>query len=321
MKDSLIIIDNMLLADLDVIVKIAECRSITAAATLLDMRVATASAALKRVEKSLGAELFVRTTRRLRLSAAGERYLPQCQLALETLAQARQNMQQELDIIEGELRLALPSDLGRNIISPWLDELLATHPKLSLRTNLSDSHIDFYRDAVDVALRYGSPKDSSLYGFKICTVPGVLCASPDYLSRCGTPTQPQDLLSHNGLFYQLYDMTHDVWQFSHDGRSQKIKMSGNRASNDGDQVRRWCIDGQGVAIKSCLDMSTDLLNKKVVNVMPDYRPKASELWLICPSRQSITPAVRLLRDTLQQHCAALLKALASEGILSQEQIR
>jgi DNA-binding transcriptional LysR family regulator len=305
----------MLLEDLQVVLKVAEFRSITAAATNLDMRTATASAALKRVESALGAELFVRTTRQLRLSSAGERYIPQCEQALLMLDQARQNMKEELDIVDGELRISVSSDLGRNLVMPWLDEFMDTYPNVSLRTNISDSNIDYYRDSVDMALRYGSPDDANLYGFKICNVPALLCATQAYLDENGTPEHPHDLASHNGLFYQLYDIIHDVWEFSHDGTEFKIKMSGNRASNDGDLVRRWCVAGKGVAVKSCLDMSADLLSGKVISVLPEFKPRPTELWLICPSRQSITPAVRLLRDSFREKAAGIMNQLIEKGFL------
>lgn len=305
----------MLIEDLQVILKVAEFRSITAAASSLDMRTATASAAVKRVEQALGAELFVRTTRQLRLSSAGEKYLPQCQQALQLLEQARHNILDDRDLIEGELRLAVSSDLGRNRILPWLDDFMAQHPALRLRISISDSNIDFYRDSVDMALRYGSPNDASLYGFKICEVPGVLCASPDYLKRRGTPTHPHDLASHNGLFYQLHDIPHDLWTFRRQEEVYRVKMQGNRIANDGDLVRRWCVAGQGLAVKSSLDMADDLLTGRVVNVLPDYRPRSTELWLICPSRQSITPAMRLLRDDLQSHCQKILHRLYSRELL------
>ena len=312
----------MLLEDLHVVLKVAEFRSITAAAESLDIRTATASAALKRVERALGAELFVRTTRQLRISSAGERYIPQCEQALLMLEQAKQTMKGDLDIVDGEIRIALPSDLGRNIVSPWLDEFLDNHPKVSLRVNISDSNIDFYRDSVDVALRYGSPNDASLYGFKICNVPGLLCASQSYLDINGTPKHPNDLLSHNGLFYQLHDIINDTWTFTLDNVSTteknaeyKIKMKGSHASNDGDLVRRWCVAGKGLAVKSCLDMSADLLSGKVVSVMPEYKPRATELWIICPSRQSITPAIRLLRDFLREKSKGVLNQLVEKEIL------
>ncbi len=305
----------MLLEDLQVVLKVAEFRSITAAATSLNMRTATASAALKRAEKALGAELFVRTTRQLRLSNAGERYIPQCEQALTMLAQAKHNMKDGLDTVDGELRIALSSDLGRNFAILWLDEFMDAHPKVSLKTNISDSNIDFYRDSVDIALRYGSPSDANLYGFKICNVPSLLCATPGYLAQHGSPQHPHELASHNGLFYQLHDIIHDTWAFSHSGIEYKIKMNGRHASNDGDLVRRWCTAGKGLAVKSCLDMSADLLSGKVVNIMPKFKPRPTELWLICPSRQSITPAVRLLRDMFKQKCSLILKLLHERGFI------
>lgn len=307
----------MTLDDLQVVLKVAEFRSITAAATSLDMRTATASAAIKRVEKTLGVELFVRTTRQLRLSGAGEKYLPQCEQALQMLEQARHNIADDGNSVEGELRLSVSSDLGRNCVMPWLDELMAEHPELSLRVNISDSNIDFYRDSVDMALRYGSPNDASMYGFKICDVQAVLCATQDYLDQYGTPRHPHDLASFNGLFYQLQDIPYDVWTFTRGQEQFKVRMRGNRSSNDGDLVRRWCVAGKGLAVKSCLDMADDLLSRRVVSVMPEFSPRTTALWLVCPSRQSITPAVRLVRDRLQQKCAALLNELVDRGIIGQ----
>lgn len=308
----------MLLEDLQVILKVAEFRSITAAATNLDMRTATASAAVKRVEAALGAELFVRTTRHLRLSSAGERYLPECEQALKMLDQAKLNMREEIGILDGEIRIALSSDLGRNLITPWLDEFLLEYPKATLRTSISDSNIDFYRDSVDMALRYGSPTDANMYGFKICDVPRILCAAPDYLAGMGEPKHPSDLAQHNGLLYQLHDMLQDEWVFNDGTQDHKVKLKGNRASNDADLVRRWCIAGKGVAIKSCLDMSPHLLSGEVVKVMPEFKPTPTELWLVCPSRQSITPTVRLLRDLFREKTAEILSQLSEQGIIERK---
>lgn len=302
--------------DLIVVLRVAEFRSITAAATSLDMRVATASAAVKRVEKELGIELFVRSTRRLRLSAAGEKYLPQCKQAVDLLNHAQQNIRAEKETVEGEIRLSVSSDLGRNRVVPWIDQLMVEHPKLSLRIQITDTNVDFFRDSVDMALRYGSANDANLYGFKICDVPRLLCAAPRYLSQYGSPTHPNDLENHNGLFYQLQDIPYDLWTFKRGEEEFRIKMTGNRASNDGDLVRRWCLAGRGLAVKSCLDMSDDLLSGRVISVMPDYTPPVSELWLICPTRQSITPAVRLLRDDLREKCHDLIEAMIEKGVFS-----
>ncbi|MEZ9370979.1 LysR family transcriptional regulator [Shewanella sp. 10N.286.51.B2] len=311
----------MLIQDLHIILKVAEFRSITAAANSLDMRMATASAAVKRVEAALGVELFVRTTRQLRLSPAGERYLPQCELAVQLLDNAQQNAQEDLDVLKGEIRIALSSDLGRNVVTPWLDDFLLLYPDVALRSNITDSNIDFYRDSVDMALRYGEPSDASMYGFRICSIPRVLCATQSYLDKNGVPTTPDELINHNGLFYQLQDIVQNEWRFSHQDQSHKVKLKGNRASNDGDLVRRWCVSGHGFAIKSCLDMADDLLTGRVVNVMQEYKPTATELWLVCPSRQSITPTVRLLRDYFREKTQQLLSQLVEHGVLNKQDIK
>jgi DNA-binding transcriptional LysR family regulator len=127
------------------------------------------------------------------------------------------------------------------------------------------------------------------------------------------PKHPNDLTTHNALLYQLHDIVHDVWQFSHQNEIIKVKMNSNRAANDAELVRRWCVAGKGVAAKSILDMSHDLLADRVVHLLPDFEPQKTELWLVCPSRQSITPAVRLLRDYLKEQCAQLLTQLIDNG--------
>lgn len=310
----------MQIEDLNVILKVAEFRSITAAAESLDMQTATASAAIKRVERALGVELFIRTTRRLRLSVAGERYIPNCEQALQMLNLAKQNVKDDLDIIDGELRISVPSDLGRNLILPWLDEFMQIHTGVSVKLHVSDSKIDFYRDPVDIALRYGSPNDVNLYGFKVCNVPRLICATNEYLEKFGLPKHPNDLTNHNGLLYQLHDIIYDVWDFSYQGESIKVKMKSNRASNDAELVRRWCVNGKGVAAKSSLDMSHDLLNNRVTPLLTEFTPRATELWLICPSKQTITPAVRLLRKHLKLKCMDVLNQLISKGFLTRSQV-
>lgn len=305
----------MQIKDLKVVLEVAKQQSITAAAAQLNMSVATASAAVKRVEQHLGVELFVRTTRSLRLSQAGENYLPHCENAITTLDIAGQTLKQQPDVVEGELRIALSSDLGRNRIIPWLDEFIEIHPGIRLAIHISDSNIDFYRDTVDIALRYGSLSDANLYGFKICDIQGVLCASPAYIEQNGQPQNIDELCNHNGLFYQLQDVIHNRWRFSHQGEYYKITMTGNRASNDGDLVRRWCVAGKGVAVKSCLDVSADLLTGRLVRLLSDYQPRVTQLWMVCPSRHTITPAVRVLRDFLQKKTQQILAELSGLGYI------
>lgn len=317
----------MLIEDLHLILKIAEFKSIKRAADSLDMSTAAASAALRRAEKHYGVEFFVRSTRSLRLSLAGEKSLPKVQQAMALLQQVEHQVKDDLDVIEGELRLSAPSDLGRNVVLPWLDDLMDQHESLNLKLYLSDNNVDFYRDPVDIALRYGFQKDSNLIGFKICDVPRVVCAAPDYLNKYGTPKHPNELAGHNGLLYQLRDIIADVWELGDHqknkaankkieiGKTFKIKMQSNRAANDAELVRRWCVGGKGIAFKSALDMARDLLSGRVEPILTDYPCPLTELWLICPSRYLVTPAVRKLREHLQNKCSALLTELQLSGVI------
>ena len=308
----------MLLEDLQVVLKVAEFQSITAAATHLDLTTPTASMAVKRVEASLGVQLFIRTTRRLRLSSEGERYIPQCEKALLILEQARKKIKSDLNIVDGELRIAVSSDLGRNLVRCWLNEFMDLYPQVKTRVNLSDSNIDLFRDSIDVALRYvrhDSINDANLYGFKICNVPHLLCASDSYLNNYGIPNHPDDLTSHNGLLYQLYDLTYDVWTFSGHGQEYKIKIKSDRIANDGDIVRRWCVDGKGLAVKSCLDVAEDLLTGRLINVMQEFKPSSTELWMLFPGRQLITPAARLFRDYIKKKSIDVMNQLIEKGVL------
>lgn len=301
--------------DLKIVLKVAEQKSIKQAAESMDLLVATASAAVKRVETSLGVTLFQRSTRKLKITSAGEQALSQLAQAVALLNQVEQQSKHMLGTIEGEIRLSAPSDLGRNILLEWLDAFMDSYSKVSLKLHVSDSNVDFYRAPLDVALRYIPYNNESVYGFKICDVPRVVCASPAYLAQCGRPEHPADLTSHNSLLYELKGTLHHAWTFTRNGEKFPVRVGGNRAANDADLVRRWCVSGKGIAMKSALDMSTDLLSGRVVPILQEFTAPPTELWLICPSRQLITPAIRKLREHLTQHCQHLLDSMRVQGLI------
>lgn len=304
--------------DLQVLVKVAEVNSITTAANKLDMSSSAASMAIKRIEAQLGVSLFVRSTRKIRLTPEGESYLPMAKRALDTLQQGLAMVTEENQCIHGELRMAMSSEMGRNLMRELLNRVIETHPDLSLRLHVSDSRVDFYRDGVDVALRAmtkDAVKESPMYGFKICNIPHVICASPTYLNNHGAPDNPDDLRHHNALLYKLYDQTHVVWELLHKGKSLKVKVNSNRAVNDGDIVRRWCVDGVGVAKKSAIDVGDDLLAGRLQRLLSQYTIPLTEMWLMLPSRQLITPAVRLVRDELTSAISERREKLIDAGIL------
>lgn len=312
----------MKIADLQVLLKVAELQSITAAANQLDMSSSAASVSIKRIEQVLGAQIFVRTTRQIRLTPEGERYLPLCQQALELLQQGQVLIHEEQQSISGEVRMAVSSEMGRNLMRVLLNNIMDKYSEVTLRLQASDSRADFYRDGVDVALRAitkDAAKELNLYGFKICNIPHVLCASPDYIAKHGEPLTPNDLLEHNALLYKLYEVVHDGWELYKGEEKYKIKMNSDRAVNDGDIVRRWCIDGTGIAKKSAIDVGQDLLSTRLQRIMSDYKVPLTEMWLVLPSRQLITPAIRVIRDELKHTINELRGQLIAQGIIDTQE--
>ncbi|HTH41118.1 MAG TPA: LysR family transcriptional regulator [Rhodocyclaceae bacterium] len=294
------------LQDLDIFVKTADSGSLSAAARVLDISPAVASAALKRLETELGAALFVRSTRSLRLTQAGESFLLRSRQALEALRLGREELV-DGEALRGDLQLSLPSDLGRNVMLPWLDEFLALHPAVRLRLQLSDRRADVYREPVDVAVRYGELPDSNLVALPLAAdCRRVLCASPDYLARHGAPANPQALAGHACLCFMLSDYVHDHWRFQRGDEALTVRVDPSRVADDGDAVRRWALAGQGIAFKSQLDAADDLAAGRLVTLCPDWLGEPAPLYLICADRRQLSPVVQALRTFLVEKCRALL---------------
>ncbi|BCY00682.1 LysR family transcriptional regulator [Stutzerimonas stutzeri] len=308
--------------DLQLFVRTADSGSLSAAARGLDVSPAVASAALKRLEASLGARLFARSTRSLRLTAEGEAYLLHARAALASLHEGAQTLAGGREAIRGVLQLSAPSDFGRNVLLPWLDEFQARHPQLQLRLLLGDGLTDLFRQPVDLVLRYGEPQDSSLVALPVAAGNRrVLCASPAYLQRHGAPQRLDELAGHNCLRFMLAGRVHDRWCFQEGRRARTVQVSGDRVSDDADVVRRWALAGLGLAYKSWLDIADDVTAGRLRVLLPECLGEAAPLGLLCAHRAQLSKPVRLLHEHLQARCADLLTRApwaqrAAEGVSS-----
>lgn len=299
--------------DLQLFVRAADLGSLSAAARVMDMSPAVASAALKRIEAQLGSRLLARSTRSLRLTAEGEGFLEYARTALASLDEGRRVLARGQDEVSGVLQLSAPSDFGRNLLLPWLDEFQREHPQLTVRLLLGDRIADLFRQPVDIALRYGEPEDSSLVALPVAPDNRrVLCASPDYLARKGEPRQLEQLLQHNCLLYMLGTRVHDHWQFNDGKRELGLTVSGNRFSDDADVVRLWALAGQGIAYKSWLDVAGDVQTGRLKVLLPGLVCERAPLNLLCGHRAQLSKPVRLLRDMLSERCATLSKLYPEE---------
>ncbi|MCD2514464.1 LysR family transcriptional regulator [Comamonas endophytica] len=297
---------------LDIFVRTSDNGSLSATARALDMTPAAASAALKRLEAELGVQLFVRSTRSLRLTPQGEQFLAQCRPALAALQQAGEQLAAGGQALRGVLKLSAPSDLGRNVLLPWLDDFQELHPDVDIRLQLADRMANVYSDPVDAALRYGKPPDSSLVALPLASANRrVLCASPGYLARHGTPATPHELSRHRCLCFMLGEEVHDRWRFRQDGDAPlTVRVRGANVSNDSDAVRRWAVLGRGIAYKSGLDVASDLAEGRLQALCTGWSTEAAPLFLVVPGRQQLTPLLRRLREFIAQRCAALGERIA-----------
>jgi len=293
-------------SDLKLFIRIVETGRITEAANQLGITPAAVSSALKRLEKQLDVQLLIRTTRQLRITPQGEQFLFHCRQALDSLEQGRIAAHRMQGKISGKLRLSVASDLGRNTVLPWIDELLDLHPSLLIDLSVGDSLSDFFLDHVDVALRYGKPEDSSMVSFHIATLDRITCASPVYISNFGEPAHPEDLREHNCLLHRRGGRLFSNWDYMDNAGKYKIKVAGNRVSNDTDIVRRWAVSGKGIVHRSQIDVMSDLRSGDLVQVLPDYKSPPVELHLICPSRKQVSPALIAFRELLREKMAQML---------------
>ena len=300
------------LQDLRIFIETARLGSLSACARYLDLSPAVVSAAVKRLEAEIETVLFVRSTRRLRLTSKGEQYLKHCRDAVAILDNAYAGLHDNDAELTGTIRLSASSDLGRNLVLPWLDDFMQIHPKVTVQLHMSDSYVDLYGQQIDLALRYGAPKDSSLVALPIVlNNRPILCASKAYLDKVdndiGSPRIPEDLTQHNCLCLGHDEKYLSEWTFEKEGKTKRVAVAGNRRSKDGDVVRRWAVAGQGIALKSQLDIAADLKAGRLVEVALDGWQVANyPLYLICPERRLIDPLFNAVKEYLIERVEGVL---------------
>ena len=298
------------LDDLSLFVRAAALGSFSQAAREVNLLPGQASAAIGRLERELDIRLFARSTRSLRLTDEGKRYLPFAQDALQALRDGADGLRGEDAQLTGTLQVAAPSDFGRNVLLPWISEFRRMHPGLDIQLLVSDQVADVFRDPVDIALRYGQIIDASYIALAVAPHNRrVLVASPDYLARHGRPATLAALADHGCLAYRLRGRIYDRWCFAPPEGEQVVQVKGALVSDDADVVRRWAVAGEGIAYKSWLDVCGDVEAGRLEVVLPAVPGEATPLNLVCPHRKQFSPAVKLLHALLKERCAPLLERL------------
>ncbi|RDL47603.1 HTH-type transcriptional regulator DmlR [Ensifer sp. M14] len=282
--------------DLRLFVRIAQLRSISAAARDMGLTPAGASARLAALERKLSARLLHRTTRQATLTEDGLAFLPHAENVVHAAESAQAALGREQASPRGTLRVAAPASFARMHIVPGLPQFCRRYPELALDLRISDSIVDLVEGAFDVAVRYTEPSDTSFVARRLAPDNRVLVASPEYVEQRGRPNTPDDLTEHACLVVG----TLDLWTFR--GRNAEVieqRVTPSLRINDGSAVRDAASAGLGIALMATWCASEELRSGALVPALPGYPLVSTQtLWALYPSSRELAPKVRVFIDWL-----------------------
>jgi DNA-binding transcriptional LysR family regulator len=282
----------------------AQHGSLTAAAKILQITPAAASAALKKLEAQLGVRLFERSTRSMRITQQGQVLVDYATRALQLLEEGTAQITEDQRSLRGTLRMTAPSDLTRRMLLPWLDEFLALHPNVSLNLSVSDTLHDVVRDEVDVAIRYGALADSRLVARLLAPARRIACAAPAYLRAHGTPAHPRELTQHQCLTFTVRNRRYVTWRFFESGSAIDVRVDGRRTVDDADIAHHWTLQGHGIIYKSELDVKDTLATGQLVQLFEGFEGEEIPLNAVMPSNRFVPARVRGVVEFLRGRFAA-----------------
>ena len=301
------------LGDMDLFVRVVKNSGLAVAGREVGLSPASMSARMNLLEERYGTRLLNRSTRHVSPTQAGMQFYEACLRILAEVSEAETQLQTGRESFVGSLRITAPSDIGQQYIVPVLSKYIGEHPSIKPHLCLTDGIVNLAEEGFDVGVRYGDLPDSSLIARKLASSHRVLCASPSYLQRKGVPKTPQELSEHDCLVMVrvLEPLTH--WHFQSTDGQQTILIEAARSSNDGAIVRKWVLEGAGIAMKSYLDVAADLKAKRLVTVLDDYMQDfnktgpsgRADLQIVYPSRQYIPQRVQAFISLLLDHFESL----------------
>lgn len=277
----------------------AEKRNISAAGRTLGLAPAVASARLAKLEKTLGAELLHRSTRKVTLSLEGADFLPYAREILAQESAARAALGFEGAAPKGTVRFAASSTFAQLYIAPLLPDFLDRYPAIDLDLRLSDTPFDLIEGGFDLALRNTPLADSSLKGRKLADDTRILCAAPAYVARYGAPRHPDDLARHRLIAFRNRAAKPLAGPDGARGRYDPRRSDCRLVLDDGLSQKAATLAGTGISMNSLWNVHRDLAAGTLVRVLPGYVvDDRSALWLVYPKSNVLTAKVRVLIDFL-----------------------
>lgn len=275
--------------------------SFAAAARETGSAPSTLAKSVARLEASLGVKLFHRTTRQVSLTADGERIYRRCQRLMAEVEEMQAEAAGVLAGPSGTLRVDLPIVLGRRLVLPVLAQMTRNYPALSVDVRLQDGYTDLVKEGVDVALRVGELKDSSLVSRRFGTQTLVLVASPGYLAQRGTPKRLDQLAAHDAVLFRMPTSGRDrPWQFRQRGQPVELHPVSRVRVNDGEGMVEAARLGLGIAQVPDYFVREFLASGVLVELLPQARPASMPLSIVYPGARMVPQRVRAFIDAMEQ---------------------
>lgn len=279
------------LDDLAFFQQLARAGSLTATARELGLSLSAVSKRLKQLEGRLGVSLAARTTRRLTLTAEGERYLSRGGLILEELNELETALSDSTSqMLSGRLRVNATFGFGRQHIAPLLSRFSTQNPGVESWLELTNFPLNLSDHGFDVGVRIGAPPDSRLVARRILANRRVLCASPCYIKRMPGLNVPADLTQHRCLVIRENDSDFPLWRFERCDAPesvQSVKVSGPLASNDGEVITRLALDGHGVMLRSWWDVNEHLASGALLPLLPGWQGVRADFYAVYEHRRHV----------------------------------
>jgi len=302
------------LVAMQTLVRVVDTGSFSAAARELGSTQSAVSKQVAALERLLGAQLLARSTRALKLTDAGQRYVEQARRLVAEVAEAESELRAGEHQLQGWLRVAGSVAFGRLELMPLVQSFLGAHPGVQVDLRLDDGFIDLIEQGIDVAVRIGDQPDSSLVARRIGTARRAVLACHDYAARLpaglNMPREPADLRQHNCVVYSEL-RTRDVWSFDAGpgagvplGQAVSVQVGGNLRSNSSEAVRTAVISGIGLAYAPTWLFVDELARGDVQIVMPHWLGRDMPIQLVSPQQRRLSAKVRAFGDHLAQGLAS-----------------
>ena len=288
---------------IQVFVKVAECGGFAAAARDLAISPPAVTRAVALLEDRLGTRLFVRTTRSVRLTESGERFLQDGRRILLELEEAEEAAVGSHAAPRGELHVTAPVLFGRMFVTPILGDFLDMFPLVSARTLFVDRVVNLMDEGLDVAIRIGDLPDSSLIAVRAGTVRRVMFASPDYLRTHGLPQHPEDLTDHR-LIQSLPMGTSPEWPFQKNDAPLSVRAEPRLRMNTNDAVIELVVRGWGISRLLSYQIAPYLADGRLQAVLSEFELPPLPIHVVHQEGRIVSAKVRSFVDYMAERLRA-----------------